>query len=563
MRHKDVGPRGHTGSTLGQKGHALWGGGKRALPRTLPLAALLVAALALGIGGVQAAEASEADVYVSPGLLAEAEASPNALFDVIVQARRGENTDDVAEEVTEIRREEPGKGSKLKRKFISIAGTSATLTGKQLVKLADRSEVESITRDVEVELLSYSNNQLWPQAAGVAEVWSSTMPDSSYPAIAVVDSGITNVLGGLNGASGSRLLKSVGMVSSSTSYAAYGHGSMVASIAANQNPGYTGTAPKAKIVSVKVLDGNGVGSKSDIVAACDWILRNKALYNIRVANFSLNAGGESIQFDALDKAVESLWLNGVVVVVAAGNYAVNGEQSDVGYSPANDPFVITVGASDINGSVTAADDFAAPWSAFGFTQDGFRKPEVAAPGRYMVGSVPSTATLLTQFPERVVAPNYMWMSGTSFSAPVVSGIAATIIAKHPTWTPDQVKGAIMETVSVPTGYSSDGAMGVGVVNGSAALNASGVPNPNASLNEFVSIHSATGNPEFDAGAWYSTAISHASWSSASWSSASWSSASWSSASWSSASWSSASWSSASWANASWANASWANASNVE
>jgi serine protease AprX len=344
------------------------------------------------------------------------------------------------------------------------------------------------------------------------------------------------------------------MVSASTSYAAYGHGSMVASIAANQNDGYTGTAPKAKIVSVKVLDGNGVGTKSDIVAACDWILQNKAQYNIRVANFSLNAGGESIRFDALDKAVEALWFNGIVVVAAAGNYAVNGAPSDVGFSPANDPFVITVGASDINNSVSRSDDFAAPWSAYGFTQDGFRKPEVAAPGRYMVGSVPTGATLLTQYPARVVAPNYMWMSGTSFSAPVVSGIAAAIIAKNPTWTPDRVKGAIMETVSVPAGYASAGALGVGVVDGAAALSASGVPNPNAGLNQFVSVNSATGRPEFNASAWYSTASSNASWNSASWSSASWSSASWSSASWSSASWSSASWASASWASASWASA---------
>jgi len=385
MRHKDLGPSGDTGSTCDLRGHVLWGGGKRALPLTL--AALLVTALALGVGRVQAAEAPKIDAYVSSGLLTEAEANPNALFDVIVQARKGKKTDDVADEVTKLLKDEPKTGSKLKRKFISIAGTSATLTGKQLVKLADRSEIESITRDVEVELLTYSNTQLWPEAAGVAADWSSTTPESSYPAIAVVDSGITNVLSGLSGASSSRLVKSVTMVSASTSYAAYGHGSMVASIAANQNAGYTGSSPKAKIVSVKVLDGNGVGSKSDIVAACDWILQNKATYNIRVANFSLNAGGESIQFDALDKAVEALWLKGIVVVVAAGNYAVNGAQSDVGYSPANDPFVITVGASDINDSVPAVDDFAAPWSAFGFTQDGFRKPEAAAPGRQISGAV--------------------------------------------------------------------------------------------------------------------------------------------------------------------------------
>ena len=543
----------------GERGNALWGGGKR----RFVLAALTVSALAVLAGQVTPATASGSDAYLSSGLLEEAEANPEQLFDVIVQAERGRKTADAVDEVLDVVEDDPAAGSKLKRKFISITGTSATLSGRQIVKLAKKSKIESITRDVEVELLEYSNTQLWPQAAGVADNWSSTTPESSYPAIAVIDSGITNVLGGLSGAAGTRLVKGVTMVSASTSNAAYGHGSMVASIAANQNAGYTGAEPRAKIVSVKVLDGNGVGTKSDIVAACDWILQNKATYNIRVANFSLNAGGESILYDALDKAVETLWLNGIVVVVAAGNYAVNGVQSDVGYSPANDPFVITVGASDINGSVPAADDFAAPWSAFGYTQDGFRKPEVAAPGRYMNGAVPSTATLLTQFPTRIVAPNYMWMSGTSFSAPVVSGIAASIIATNPTWTPDQVKGAIMETVSLPTGYGSDGALGVGVVNGSAALGASGSANPNAGLNQFVYLNAATGKYAFDASLWYSTAFYDPAWNVASWASASWASASWSSASWSSASWSSASWASASWASASWANASWANASYVE
>jgi len=558
MRHDDVGGRSETGSVGEIRGNALWGGKRGSV-----LAALTVLALTVLTGQVTPATASDHDTYLSPGLLEEAQANPAQLFDVIVQAERGRKTADAVDEVLDVMEDDPGAGSKLKRKFISITGTSASLSGRQIVRLATKSKIESITRDVEVELLSYSNNQLWPEAAGVVDTWPSTTSESSYPAIAVIDSGVSNVLGGLYGAGNSRLVKSVTMVSASTSYAAYGHGSMVASIAANKNEGYTGTSPKAKIVSIKVLDGNGVGTKSDIVAACDWILQNKSAYNIRVANFSLNAGGESILYDALDKAVESLWLNGIVVVAAAGNYAVNGAQSDVGYSPANDPFVITVGASDINNSVPAADDFAAPWSAFGFTQDGFRKPEVAAPGRYMVGSVPTGATLLTQFPLRVVAPNYMWMSGTSFSAPVVSGIAASLIAQHPSWTPDQVKGAIMETVSVPAGYGSNGAMGVGVVDGSAAMNASGLANPNAGLNQFVSLNNATGKYEFNAWEWYSTAASNASWSSASWASASWASASWSSASWASASWSSASWSSASWANASWANASWANSSDVE
>ena len=132
-----------------------------------------------------------------------------------------------------------------------------------------------------------------------------------------------------------------------------------------------------------------------------------------------------------------------MVVAAAGNYAVGGAESGVGFAPANDPFVITVGAADTNGTTTPSDDFAAPWSAWGPTQDGFRKPELAAPGRVLNGPAPKDSTMYASFPSRKVADGYMWMSGTSFAAPIVSGAAATVLSRHPEWTPDQVKGALM------------------------------------------------------------------------------------------------------------------------
>jgi len=550
MRHEATGRRDDQGSTGQVRENALWGGGKGSLPATLTV--LLVVVLALGAGRVEASAGSKSDVYLSPGLGAEAESNPDGLFDVIVQAQPGKKTTDVADTVADVQKEAPAADSKLKRKFISIAGTSATLTGKQIGKLAKDNGIESITWDSKVQLTAYSNSQLWTGAANVAANWGALPWGTSYPTIAVVDSGVSNF-----GELGSRFFGNTNFVTAPTTYGAYGHGTFVSSIAAGEDPGYAGAEPHAKVISLKVLDGAGIGSKADVIAACDWILANKAAYNIRVANFSLNTGGDRIQYDALDKAVERLWLNGVTVVVAAGNYAVNGAPSNVGFAPANDPFVITVGASDVHGTTSSSDDFAAPWSAWGYTQDGFRKPEVAAPGRRLIGAVPTGANLLSQFPWRQVAPNYMWMSGTSFAAPVVSGIAASLLAKNPSWTPDQVKGAIMQTASVPTGYNAAGALGVGVVNGGAALDAPGTANPNLGMNQFRYFDPTTELYAFDASAWRSYASSNASWNSASWSSASWSSASWSSASWSSASWSSASWADASWSSASWANASWA------
>ncbi|MFO7572555.1 MAG: S8 family serine peptidase [Gaiellaceae bacterium] len=552
-----AGRRGPSTAADEARGNVLWGDGERRLALVAAVASLLVLAL-LG-GRVDGADASPKDAYLSPGLMAEAEAAPNTLFGVIVQARKGKRTDDVVDEIQRVTKETPAKGVALGRKFISINGASATLTGRQILRLAKRSDVESITRDSEVELTSYSSAQTWTEAAGVTTSWLTLPTWLDYPTIAVVDSGVTPSLPSF----GSRVVASVNLRSSGGTWGAYGHGSMVASIAAGSAAGYTGAEPRANLVSIKVLDGAGMGSKSDIIAACDWILRYRNTYNIRVANFSLNAGGESFRYDALDRAVEALWLNGVTVVVAAGNFAVDGQRSDIGYAPANDPFVITVGASDIGGTAERWNDTAAPWSAWGYTQDGFFKPELAAPGRYMVGAFPSGANLASQYPQRVVAPGYMWMSGTSFAAPVVSGIAASLLAKNPSWTPDQVKGALMATTSVPSGYSSKGALGVGVVNAAAALGSRGRANPNAGLNQFVTWNSATRRYQFDAPAWHEVAMADASWADASWADASWADASWSSASWADASWSSASWADASWSSASWANASWANSTDVE
>jgi subtilisin family serine protease len=173
--------------------------------------------------------------------------------------------------------------------------------------------------------------------------------------------------------------------------------------------------------------------------------------------------------------------------------------------------------------------------------------------------VPVTSTLYSERPDHVVDTGYMELSGTSFAAPVVSGIAALILGKHPGFTPDQVKGALMLGAK-PMPNATDLSEGVGEVNAARSIEFSSPPSANTALNRFVVSDPATGLPVFDTASWASTAKANASWASASWSDASWAEASWSTASWASASWSDASWASASWASSSSAAASWADLS---
>jgi serine protease AprX len=327
-----------------------------------------------------------------------------------------------------------------------------------------------------------------------------------------------------------------------------GHGTMVAGIAAGSGA-YAGGAPNAPIVSIRTANADGQSRTSDVVAASDWILTHAKQYNIRVANFSLaGATDTSVRIDPLDKAVEALWLHGIVVVAAAGNHG-EGHPVSMSYAPGNDPFVITVGALDQSGSSDPSDDTVPSWSAYGKTMDGFTKPDVSAPGRYMIAPTPMDGSIAKTVPDRIVSPGYIWMSGTSFSTPVVAAAAAQILARHPNFTPDQVKGALMLAANYLPNVDGH-AGGVGEIDAGLASTVDDPPNPNVGLYQFVTAD-LTGGRSFNAASWASFIASGASWSQASWSDASWAEASWNEASWAEASWNEASWAEASWAEASW------------
>jgi serine protease AprX len=204
---------------------------------------------------------------------------------------------------------------------------------------------------------------------------------------------------------------------------------------------YIGTAPNATLVSVKVSDDHGNASVIDVIAGLQFVVDHGADYGVRVVNLSLASSlALPYRVDPLDAAVEAAWLGGIVVVAAAGNRG--SDPAAVSYAPANDPYVITVGAVDDHGTKDTEDDSLAPWSSRGITQDGFAKPDLVAPGAHIAAPLAPDSDYPVLCASCVVDGRYFRAGGTSMAAPIVAGIAADVLSAHPTWTPDQVKGAL-------------------------------------------------------------------------------------------------------------------------
>jgi len=536
----------------GRRANALWGRGGRGL--VLGIVAALTIAVPLGATASSKSASSSGGnnaTFIAPGLLAGAEKNPGQKLHVIIQSSGG-----AADAKAKIK----GLGADVRKNLDLIGAVAVDITAGKLDSLRKQDGL-TITADAPIKLsgtINYST-QMWPYVSGVAVGWGSSLsPAPSAPTIAIVDSGIDANRADFD--NGARVLPQVNLASLTPNSPGdgRGHGTFVASIAAGSAPGHAGAAPNARVLPIDVMDDTGKALTSDVIAACAYILQNESALNIRVANFSLHSGARNHFYnDPLDRAVEKLWFSGVFVVAAAGNYGVPTGPSGVLNAPGNDPFVMTVGALDIGSSYYRYDDSIAPWSAWGYTEDGFSKPEISAPGRYMIGGVPTSATLTSERPDHVVASGYMQLSGTSFSAPVVAGAAAELLARHPSWTPDQVKGALMLTASAIPSHPRSG--GVGELNAARALGVTAPPNPNAGLNAFR-VTDSLGGVVFNAASWVDTVKSNASWADASWGDASWADASWADASWATASWGDLSFSVASWGDASWGDASWADAS---
>src|SRR5580658_3686132 len=291
--------------------------------------------------------------------------------------------------------------------------------------------------------------------------------------VALIDSGVINhpdLRGGFLGLS--RVVYSQSFVTGNSSATdQYGHGTHVAGLiagdaASSTGPQYSrtfeGIAPGANLINLRVLDQNGEGTDSAVIAAISEAITLKPLFNIRVINLSLGrAIYESYKLDPVCQAVEAAWKSGIVVVVAAGNNGRYLPTSGYGTitSPGNDPYVITVGDMKPMGTPTRVDDLIASYSSKGPTAlDAIAKPDLVAPGNLLVSLEAPGSTLYSEYPGNQVpysyyvnggssasSSSYFTLSGTSMAAGVVSGVVADLLQKSPSLNPDQVKARLMKT----------------------------------------------------------------------------------------------------------------------
>jgi serine protease AprX len=220
----------------------------------------------------------------------------------------------------------------------------------------------------------------------------------------------------------------------------YGHGTHVAGLIGGDGSlsqkQYRGVAPRSRLVVLKVLDENGVGRASDVIAALEFVTTNKDALDVDIINLSLGHPiYEPAATDPLVQAVEAAARAGLIVIAAAGNHGIAPETAEPGYagivSPANAPSAIAVGAAKSFDTNVRSDDRIAPYSSRGPSwYDGLAKPDIVAPGHALVSTAARHGTIYLNSPSLRVGDSYLSLSGTSMAAAVVTGTAALVLQAH-------------------------------------------------------------------------------------------------------------------------------------
>src|SRR4051812_14671099 len=406
---------------------------------------------------------------------------------------------------------------------------------------------------------AHAPSAVFPQATGADELTASGI-DGRGVGVAVVDTGITK----LPDFAG-RVIGGVDLSGEGNAYKdSYGHGTFVAGLVAgngaSSNGAYVGEAPNANLVAVKVAGKSGQTNASTVILGLQWILANQKAMGIKVANLSLGVKvTRSSRREPLDLAVERAWQQGLVIVTSAGN---SGPSNGTVTVPGDDPLVITVGASDDQGTATTADDTMSTFSSAGPTSvDGWVKPDLVAPGRSVVSlRAPGSAIDTANPTARIGTANFVG-SGTSFSAAITSGAVALVAQANPTATPDAIKGWLL-------GSAANGPVGNVFVDGHGQLDVAtaakggpilrqtaptgAIPTPGST----VSLAATWASSAWNGSAWNGSAWNGSAWNGSAWNGRAWNGSAWNGSAWNGSAWNGSAWNGSAWNGSAWNGSAW-------
>lgn len=377
----------------------------------------------------------------------------------------------------------------------------------------------------------------------------------------------------------------------------FGHGTFMAGLIAGDgaasNGKHTGAAPGARIVSVKAAGFDGATDVSTVLAGIQWIVAHKDVYGIRVMNLSLGTdSSQDYRLSPLNYAVERAWASGIVVVVSAGN---SGPDAQTVMKPGDDPYVITVGASNDEGSMAIGDDLVPVFSSRGPTRaNGLAKPDVVSPGVHTVSLRSPGSAIDQQYGSTAAVDGYYFKgTGTSMATATVSGIVAQLLQDEPGLTPDQVKARLTSTAR-SIAATDPMQTGAGLVDAYAAATSTSMAAANQGLahatglglleadrgsagvevvtpigqiflqGEYVaqtdpddvSLTNPAGLVPWAGATWKAEGWDAESWAGATWKSGDWAGATWKGATWKATVWDGATWKGATWKNTDWDGATW-------
>ncbi|MGA6171384.1 S8 family peptidase [Streptomyces sp. NPDC012600] len=365
-----------------------------------------------------------------------------------------------------------------------VRDAGGTEVGRSLRSLNAESVVTPTEDAPEIwEALTDSDDSRATTAAGIDRVWldgvrqaslDRSVPQIGTPAawkagftgkgvkIAVLDTGTDSTHADLKG----QILASKNFSASKDTKDRVGHGTHVASIAAGTGAAskgkFKGVAPDAKLLSGKVLDDEGYGEDSGILAGMEWAVAQGA----DIVNLSLG-GEDTPDVDPLEAAVNKLTAEkGVLFAIAAGN---EGDGAGTVGSPGSADAALTVGAVDVKDKLA---EFSSRGPRVG---DGAVKPDVTAPGVDITAAIPGKSLIAQEVGQKPAG--YSTISGTSMATPHVAGAAALLKQQNPGWKATELKGVL--TASTKAGAYSPFQQGSGRISVDRALKQSVVAEPSS------------------------------------------------------------------------------------